>query len=170
MDRKMGPDTGDSIVIPRENAVFWMDAQGRWRNQHGPFSHKGIIDHFNRSIQFDAGGFFVSQMRDGFLEKVYFRCEETAIFAIDTEITDAERSDSITLVLNTGRRIDLNPGRLFICRDSLFQEEDDHPVKFSERAMMKLGSLIALEGDDYLIHLDDSVYKLPQMADLPTYQ
>ena len=60
------------VVIPRENAVFWMDAEGRWCNRHGRFAHKRIIDYFNRSIGRDAMGYFVTQVRGDIREKVYF--------------------------------------------------------------------------------------------------
>jgi len=35
------------IVISEEEAVFWMDAYGRWHNKHGAFEHKKIIDYFH---------------------------------------------------------------------------------------------------------------------------
>ena len=35
------------VVIFKEEAVFWMDNQGRWHNQYGPFQHKRVIDYFN---------------------------------------------------------------------------------------------------------------------------
>ena len=77
---EMIPDQIKQVVIPRQKAVFWMDAQGRWHNQHGTFQHKKIIDHFNASIRKDRDGYYVGQYRDGLYEKVYFTYQETARF------------------------------------------------------------------------------------------
>ncbi len=58
-----------------------MDANGIWHNEHGRFEHPKIINHFNRSIQKDDLGYFLSQMIDEAKEeKVYFPYEETAVF------------------------------------------------------------------------------------------
>ena len=60
----MVPQTGlvkKTIVIPKENAVFRMDGNGIWHNEHGRFEHPKIINHFNRSIQKDEQGYFLSQ-------------------------------------------------------------------------------------------------------------
>jgi hypothetical protein len=152
----------ETIVILKENAVFWMDGQGRWRNRHGIFTHKGIIDHFNGSIHKDAGGYFVSQTRDGVLEKVYFRFEETALFAVDVVL-----KKHAVLVLNTGARAEMAPDRLFIFKDHLFQHEKDHIVKFSERALVKMSAHITVKGDDYAIACNGVLYSIPVYATLP---
>ncbi len=135
-----------SVVIPKEKAVFWMDGQGRWRNRHGVFAHKGIIDHFNASIRKDAGGFFVAQERSGIIEKVYFRFEETAVFAVDVIW-----KDGIFLCLNTGSQTDLVPDKLFVYRDNLFQKDTEYAVKFSERALMKISPHLKCQGDVFVI-------------------
>ena len=44
------------LVVPKEKAVFWLDAHGRWHNKHGVFEHKKIIDYFHSSIRKDAVG------------------------------------------------------------------------------------------------------------------
>jgi len=49
------------IVIPKENAVFWMDGNGDWRNEHGRFRKKKIIDYFNAAIHKDENGYYVCQ-------------------------------------------------------------------------------------------------------------
>lgn len=120
------------IVIPKENAVFWMDAQGRWCNQYGPFEHPKIINYFNKSIGKDQDGYFVGQIRDGFHEKVYFRYADTPLFVVDLE-----EGDPIILVLNTGRRIALDPHRLYIQNDLLYVTSDDEKIKFNERTMVR---------------------------------
>ena len=98
--------TGDSqeIIIKKEDAVFWMDGNGRWHNQHGEFEHKKVVAYFNRSIGFDADGYFVSQVRDDMVEKVYFPYQETALFAVDI-IQD----NDLQLLLNTQKQITLKP-------------------------------------------------------------
>ena len=51
------------IIISKEDAVFWMDKHGFWRNEDGKFRHKRIIDHFHKSIGKDQNGYFVSQAK-----------------------------------------------------------------------------------------------------------
>ena len=31
------------FIVPKEEAVFWLDAYGRWHNEHGVFEHKKIV-------------------------------------------------------------------------------------------------------------------------------
>ncbi|MBW1899855.1 MAG: hypothetical protein JRI61_12485, partial [Deltaproteobacteria bacterium] len=88
----------DVLVIPKEKAVFWMYANGRWCNEFGKFEKKKIIDYFNRSINSDEDGYFVCQEKEGFVEKVYFRYMDTVLFVFDVRFRDP-----IELVLNTGK-------------------------------------------------------------------
>ncbi len=123
-----------TIVIPKEKAVFYMDGNGIWHNAHGRFEHPKIITHFNRSIQKDDQGYFLSQMiDDGRREKVYFPYEETAVFAVDIRPTDG-----LTLILNTGVRHILDPNTLFIRKDNLYLETPDHLIKFNQQALAKM--------------------------------
>ena len=133
------------IIIPKEDAVFWMDAQGRWCNQYGPFEHHKIIRYFNRAIGKDEIGYFVGQIRDGFHEKVYFRYADTPLFVV--EIEDA---DPIVLVLNTGRRLELDPQCLYIENDLLYLTADDEKVKFNERMLVRFA--------DWLEERSDGIY------------
>ena len=144
-------------VIGKEDAVFWMDANGRWHNQHGEFEHKRVIDYFNRSIGHDAQGYFVSQQRGELIEKVYFPYEETALFVVEV-LTDKD----ICLLLNTGKKIALDPKSLMIKSDSLFIQKGNQLIKFNDRSMMKLSNHfeekdgqfhIRLDGKDYPIHM-----------------
>jgi hypothetical protein len=162
MNKEMMQHYKKTIVIPKEDAVFWMDGNGRWWNRHGLFGHRGIIDHFNRSIRHDDSGFFVAQVRDGILEKVYFRCEDTAIFALDLL-----SESTFKLVLNTGKRIDLEPGRLMICNDRLYQREKQYPVKFSERAMMTISGYLSEAGSGYHLSIGGDRYAIPEFGTLP---
>lgn len=130
------------IVIPKEDAVFWMDAQGRWCNQHGPFEHPKIIRYFNSAIGKDAGGYFVAQIRDGFQEKVYFRYADTPLFVVEIE-----DNDPLVLVLNTGRRFELEPQCLYIENDLLYLTVDDEKVKFHERILVRFADWLEERSD-----------------------
>ena len=132
------------IVIPKENAVFWMDGNGRWHNVHGPFQHKKLIDYFNTSIGRDPDGFFVSQERGDVHEKVYFRCEETALFGVEVL-----NSNELIVILNTKERIKLDPEKLFIKNDYLFMHYQDTFIKFTDRCMMWLSTYIEEIGEKY---------------------
>ena len=69
------------FVVPKEKAVFWLDAYGRWHNEHGVFEHKKIISYFHSSIRKDAEGYYLFQKHnDHTIEKVYFKYEDTALF------------------------------------------------------------------------------------------
>ena len=50
-------DQRREIVIQKEDAVFRLDGNGRWHNQHGPFQHKKVIDYFHTCINKDKHGF-----------------------------------------------------------------------------------------------------------------
>lgn len=132
------------VVISKENAVFWMDGNGRWRNAHGEFRHKKIIEFFHTSIEKDDGGYFLRQDRGDVVEKVYFRYEETAVFVFDVIL-----SEDIVLVLNTGRRIRLAPDRLFVKGDSLLMHAGNEVFKFTDRSMMKIGRFIDEKEDRF---------------------
>jgi hypothetical protein len=143
------------VVIPKENAVFWMDGRGRWCNRHGPFEHKRIIDHFNRSIGRDADGYYVTQERSGIREKVYFNYVDTPLFVVQVTL-----KNPVQLALNTGATIPLDPRRLFTHADQLYQRSGPDIVKFNDRALMALarhlkdspeGLSLCLEGQSCLI-------------------
>ena len=155
--KKSPPADGAEFVIPKEQAVFWMDGQGRWHNQHGPFQHKKIIDHFNASIQKDEKGYFVGQLHDDRLEKVYFRYEETALFVVDLRW-----QQPVKIILNTGAEIDLGPEKLFVRGDQLYQRHEDEIIKFSERALMQLSKKMDLRDGGYVLNWNGNSYRLPE--------
>ncbi|RPJ77529.1 MAG: MFS transporter permease [Desulfobacteraceae bacterium] len=136
------------IVIPREKAVFWLDRNGRWRNSAGPFRNPRIIDYFHAAIRRDAAGYYVVQEWEGVREKVYFPFEDTALFAV--EVVTEEPAE---MVLNTGRRLPLDPEALFIANDALYALAGEECIKFTDRAMMKLSDLMEFEGEEYYIRL-----------------
>ena len=47
------PPALPEIIIPKEKAVFRMDAHGRWHNAHGPFEHPKIIAYFNAIVRYE---------------------------------------------------------------------------------------------------------------------
>jgi len=146
------------IIIKKEDAVFWMDANGRWHNQHGEFEHKRVIDYFNRSIQHDADGYFVSQQRGELIEKVYFPYEETAFFVVGV-VTN----NDVWLLLNTGKKIALDPKSLTIKNDSLFIQADNQLIKFNDRSMIKLSNLFEEKDGQFLIRLHGQDYPIPSV-------
>lgn len=134
------------IVIPKEKAVFRLDANGCWHNESGRFRNKKIIDFFHASIRKDDGGYFLFQNRGNIREKVYFPYEDTALFVFDVIL-----SDPITLVLNTGDRSSLEPQRLFAQNDGLYVTIGEHRVKFTERSLMAISGRMTFEDENYFI-------------------
>jgi len=144
-------------IISKKDAVFWMDDNGRWHNQHGEFEHNKVIAYFNRSIGHDANGYFVSQSQGDVIEKVYFRYQETALFAVDI-ITN----DDILLRLNTGKQVILNPENLFIRNDSLFMYLEDQLIKFTGPSMIKLSDRLDDTNGQFTIHLKGVHYAIQE--------
>ena len=149
--------TGQSrvVVIPKEKALFWLDKDGRWQNEDGRFRHKKIIDHFHVSISKDADGYYVSRGKGGVLEKVYFRCEDTALFVFN--IVETEK---IILILNTRKRIKLNPAQLYLQHDNLYMIEDGEKIKFAEHALIKISKFIEEKGNKLIIKINGIKYKI----------
>ena len=143
------------IVIPKEKAVFRLDKHGYWHNKHGKFQHKKIIDYFHTCIEKDEEGFFLTQERDNYREKVYFPYEETAYFVFDVQI-----SNHVTLLLNTKKQINLKPKKLFTKDDTLYMTSGDDLIKFSEHALIKISDLLEFEDDKYFIRLNDERYAI----------
>jgi hypothetical protein len=125
------------IVIKKEDAVFWLDKSGCWRNEGGKFRKKKIIDLFHQSIAKDDDGYFLSQVKNDIKEKVYFRYEDTALFVFEVIF-----NDDIILTLNTGNHLTLNPANLYIMGDNLYVTHENERIKFSERALMQISSII----------------------------
>jgi hypothetical protein len=149
------------ICIGKEDAVFWLDGNGRWHNQHGPFENRKIIRFFHAHIRRDADGYHVAQQRDQLLEKVYFKYEDTALFAFDIDM-----AQPVTAVLNTGRRIRLKPRKLWVSGDSLYMCKGDERIKFVDRALMKISKMIESDDRDrYYIRHNGRRYRIPQAAD-----
>ena len=147
------------IVIPRENAVFWLDENGHWYNEGGRFKLKKVIHRFNASIQKDAGGYFLSQMNGNRREKIYFPYQDTALFVIDID-----KKDLITLRLNTGQRLPLSPENIYFAGESLYTRIDDDWIKFSERSLLKLSTMIDYEKSPYIFQYRGKAYQIQQKS------
>jgi len=121
-------------IIPKEQAVFWMDKDGVWHNEHGKLEHPKIIKYFNQSIGKDDQGYFLCQTINDVEEKVYFPYEETAVFVVDL----VKKEAGIELTLNTLDSIALDPDALYIKSDALFMETGAHLVKFTQKALAQM--------------------------------
>jgi len=126
------------VIISKKDAVFWMNENGDWYNEHGKFEHPKIIKHFHASIQKDHKGYYVHQEADDYEEKVYFSYKETALFVFDVK----QEKDIILLELNNSDIIELDPKQLFEKNDKLFLKTDDHLVKFTDRALLKISKFM----------------------------
>ncbi len=140
MDKKL-----KQVVIPKEEAVFWMDKNGFWNNKHGKFQHKKIIDYFNSCIKKDKDGYYLGQVRDNIYEKVYFNYEDTPIFVIDVKNQDK----NIILILNTKEEIALNPEKLAVKDDNLYILREDERIKFTERGLLKISGMVDFDNGKY---------------------
>jgi hypothetical protein len=132
------------IIIPKEQAVFWMDRLGRWHNEGGRFEHKRIIDYFNASICKDEQGYFVVQNREFVREKVYFFYEDTPLFVVDVRIDRC-----IELILNTGTTLPMVYEDLFVSKDTLYIRKEGERIRFTDRAMIQLASHLDYEDGKY---------------------
>ncbi len=153
-------------VIPKEDAVFWLDKNGCWRNAHGKFEHSKIIDYFHSCIKRDQGGYYLSQANGNYKEKVYFPYEDQALF-----VFDVIRQDEITLILNTKKRIVLDPENLLIKDDSLYMRMGDETIKFVEHGLMKMAPFLEDKDGQYYVQLKDRRYSIPildESSKIPT--
>jgi hypothetical protein len=150
------------VVIPKENAVFRMDGQGRWLGRHGRFEHKRIIDYFNRAIRRDADGYYVTQVRNNIREKVYFAYEDTPLF-----VFQVIPQDPIRLLLNTTQTIALDPDRLFVEADQLYQLRGDERIKFSDRALLAMAPYLDESADGFKLRIGDRTWPIANRCPNP---
>ncbi len=146
----------DVITIPKEEAVFWLDAEGRWHNKHGPFEHPKVRAHFHASIRKDENGYYVGQQRDAVYEKVYFRYADTALFVFGVEIGAKE----ITLKLNTGLRDRLRPEDLFTRDDNLYTQTAQGLAKFNQQSLMVVAKLLDEQNGTLCIKVGEDRFKI----------
>jgi hypothetical protein len=143
-------------VISKENAVFWLDKNGCWRNAHGKFEHPKIIEYFHSCIKHDQGGYYLSQVNGNCREKVYFPYEDQALF-----VFDVIRRDRLTLILNTRKRIALDPQNLFIRDDNLYMRMGEETIKFIERGLIKIAPFLEDQKGRLYIRLKDKKFRIP---------
>ena len=154
------PTALPEVVIPRENAVFRLDARGRWCNRHGVFRNRRISEHFHAAIRRDAAGYHLRQELPDRVEKVYFPYEDTALFVVQVAL-----GEPVVLTLNTGRRFDLEPGALFVCGDSLYLTLAGERVKFTERAMLKLSETMEFTDAGYSLRVSGCTHRIPELQE-----
>ena len=142
-------------VIPKDQAVFWLDRHGRWHNEHGPFEHNKIIAYFNAAIRRDKDGYYLYQNTEYGAEKVYFPYEDCALFAVDLVMDDDFR-----VILNTGKQIKLMPRNLTVKGNDLYMQAGQDTVKFIERGLMKVSKIMTFENDQYYISMNGKKYKI----------
>ena len=147
------------IVILKDDAVFWLDKNGRWRNKDGEFEHKRIIEYFHSSIKKDRDGYHLQQIIEDCQEKVYFNYEDTALFVFDV-ITDQD----ISLILNTKKRIKLKPKKLSIKGDNLYMSVGEERIKFAEKGLIKISEFIEYDNDQYFIRIKNRRYKIQTLS------
>jgi len=147
------------IIIQKEDAVFWLDKAGYWQNDGGKFRKKKIIDLFHRSIGKDENGYFISRTEEGVLEKVYFPYEDTALFVFAVLF-----NDDIMLKLNTGKHLPLAPEDVYIMNDNLYLTHDNETIKFSERALMQISSIMEEDtpGGRLMININGNRFCIPE--------
>lgn len=152
----------ETVVIPKQEAVFWLDGEGWWKNAGGRFRKKKIIDYFHRKIDRDEHGYFLMHDKGGRWEKIYFPYEDTALFVFDVH-ADAPARGDIRLTLNTGRQVPLDPDRLYIRQDRLYMMLADERVKFAERAMIKISKRLEEDARGRLcMDLDGRRHVIPE--------
>jgi len=149
------------IIVPKEEAVFWMDKNGVWHNEHGKFEHPKIIRHFNRSIQKDDLGYHLSQTTDGVEEKVYFSHGGTALFVVN--LTPGKK---FKLTLNTAKVIPLDPEHLYTRGDALFLQTPEHCIKFSQDALIKLSRYMEEIDGRFCLIIDHTPHIIPEQQDV----
>lgn len=153
----MGNESKPVATIPKEEAVFRLDKNGAWYHGDRKFENRKIIDYFHSMIQRDQNGYYLEQEHRDFVEKVYFPYEETALF-----VFRVISEDGPVLVLNTGKKVKLDPGQLFIKNDHLYLRHDDQIAKFTEEAMFALADDMEEVDGRYLIRLGGEEYPICQ--------
>ena len=144
------------VVIPKAEAVFWLDKNGCWHNENGKFEHKKIIKYFHSCIKRDRHGYYLYQANADYAEKVYFPYEDQALFVFDVIL-----QKDVILVLNTGRQIKLKPRKLFMRNDCLYMKHDRETVKFAEQGLFKIAQLIEEIDDRFYIRVKNRRYRIP---------
>ncbi|MCD6584469.1 MAG: hypothetical protein J7K96_01785, partial [Desulfobacteraceae bacterium] len=96
-------------------------------------SVKKIIDLFHQSISKDNDRYFISRIRDGILEKMYFYFKDAAIFVFAIIL-----KDDIILKLNTRNHLTLNPANLYVMDDNLYVTHLAYHEKTKDEAQHRI--------------------------------
>ena len=150
--------TNPEIVIGRDQAVFWLDANGCWQNKHGKFRHQKIIRHFHSSIKRDRHGYYLHQENGTYVEKVYFHYEDQALF-----VFDVLQKCGLVLVLNTRQQVKLMPRKLFVKDDNLYMRRGNETIKFVEQGLLKIARFLIEENDRLYISVNNRRYQIPAL-------
>jgi len=146
-------------VIPREKAVFRLDKNGAWHLNNERFTNQKIVDYFHSMIKRDADGYFLEQEHRHFIEKVYFPYEDTPLF-----VCRIIKKDGVTLCLNTGDRVRLEPEKLVQKNDNLYLRSETDFIKFSENALLSLARYMDDVQGRYVITIDGNSHSIPRMG------
>jgi len=73
------------------------------------------------------------------------------------------KGEEIFLVLNTQKKLRLNPIKLFVNGDSLYVNSGKHRIKFTDHSLIRISDLLDYEGDDYFITLKGRRHKIRQV-------
>ena len=147
------PQKQREIIISKEDAVFWMDKNGGWHNEHGKFEHPRIIKYFNASIKKDENGYYVLQETAECIEKVYFHYEDTALFVFDIKV-----NEDIVLILNTNDTMPFDPKQLFSRDDNLYLQTPEHRVKFKDSALLKISKFMEEKDGQLFFTIKNKTY------------
>ena len=147
----------EDIIIPKEEAVFFLDKDGRWHHkEQGEFLNEKIIDYFHECIRKDEMGYHLEQVYDGKREKVYFHHEDTALF-----VFSIKKGKDLTLVLNTKKEVKLKPKDLYIKDDYLYVKLGDEAAKFLSQSIVQISKHLEFDDNAY-IKLNKKKYKIPE--------
>jgi len=149
-----------TLIINKNDAVFYLDSNGKWHNKYGEFKKKSISKYFHNSIHKDESGFHLKQINGDILEKVYFHYEDTALFVFNIDINS--KTNEMELILNTGKKILFTPENLFIKNDMLYMKLDDDIIKFNESCLIKMSKFIDNEKNQYFLNYNNNKYKIIQ--------
>jgi hypothetical protein len=64
--------------------------------------------------------------------------------------------------LNTGRKLPLDPGALYIAGDALYTEADGERIRFAERALVQISRLLEDDGNTCYLCLGGSRVAIPE--------
>jgi len=144
-------------IIPKEECVFRLDRHGVWHSYGEKFTNQRISRYFHSCIGKDKDGFYMEQEHPHYIERVYFPYEDTALF-----VSRIIKEDELTLCVNTGNRLKLDPTKLFVENDDLYIRDGQDRIKFTETALLALAEYMEDADGQYVITLDGQSHPIPQ--------